>query len=85
VDTDNYILWTKSILKFESTDLSRVTKRLERFYNVRFYYAEPLLGGVLISGKLQLNEDLGEVCERIASAASVKIIKKEKDLYEIVR
>ena len=85
VDTDNYILWTEGLLKFESTDLSRITKRLERFYNVRFQYAEPLLGGLRISGKLQLKEDFNEVCERVARAASVKINKKGDGLYEIAR
>ncbi|MEI6276216.1 MAG: FecR domain-containing protein [Prolixibacteraceae bacterium] len=85
VDTDNYILWTEGLLKFESTDLSRITKRLERFYNVRFQYAEPLLGGLRISGKLQLREDFNEVCERVARAATVKISKKGEGLYEIAR
>jgi hypothetical protein len=85
VDTDNYILWTEGLLKFESTDLSRITKRLERYYNVRFQYAEPLLGGLRISGKLQLKEDFNEVCERVSRAASVKIIKKGEGLYEIAR
>lgn len=85
VDTDNYILWTVGLLKFESTDLSRITKRLERFYNVRFQYAEPLLGGLRISGKLLLNENFDEVCERVARAATVKIIKRGEGLYEIER
>jgi len=85
VDTDNYILWTEGLLKFESTDLSRITKRLERYYNIRFHFSEPLLGGLRISGKLQLEEDRDEVCERVARAASVKIVKKGEDLYEIVR
>ena len=85
VDTDDYILWTEGLLKFESTDLSRITKRLERYYNIRFQYGEPLLGGLRISGKLQLKEDIDEVCERVARAASVKIVKKGEDLYEIVR
>lgn len=85
VNTDNYILWTEGLLKFEGTDLSRITKRLERYYNVRFQYAEPLLGGLRISGKLLLQEDLDEVCERVARAATVKIIRKGEGLYEIER
>jgi hypothetical protein len=85
VDTDNYILWTEGLLKFESTDLSRITKRLERYYNIRFQYKEPLLGGLRISGKLQLKEDINEVCERVARAASVKILKYGDNLYEIGR
>lgn len=85
VDTENYTLWTAGILKFESADLNRITKRLERFYNIRFIYVDPLLGGLRISGKLELKEDKEEICERIARTASVKIVKKADYLYEILR
>lgn len=85
VDTNNYTLWTSGILQFESTDLNRIIKRLERFYNVRFEFRDPLLGGLRISGKLELREDKEEICERIARAASVKIVKKGDDLYEILK
>jgi hypothetical protein len=85
VDTDNYILWTKGILKFESTDLNRIVKRHERYYNIRFQFNDPLLGGVRISGKMELKEDKDEICDRIATAAAVKIVKKEEGLYEILK
>jgi len=85
VDTNDYILWTKGILKFESTDLNRILKKLERFYNVHFQFSDPLLGGLRISGKLELKEDKDEICERIAHAASLNIIKKKEGLYEILK
>jgi transmembrane sensor len=85
VNSENYTLWTAGILKFESTDLNRITKRLERFYNIRFKYVDPLLGGLRISGKMELKEDKDEICERIALAASVKIVKKGDNLYEILK
>jgi hypothetical protein len=44
-----------------------------------------LLGGVRITGKLQLKEDRDEVVERVARAASVRIIKNGEDFYEILR
>jgi len=85
VDTDNYTLWTSGILKFESTDLNRILKRVERFYNIRFHFSDPMLGGLRISGKLQLNDDKEEICQRLAIAASVKILKKGDGLYEVLR
>lgn len=85
VDTDNYTLWTSGALKFESTDLNRILKRVERFYNIRFHFSDPLLGGLRISGKLELNEDKEEICQRLALVASVKILKKGNDLYEVLR
>ena len=85
VDTDDYILWKDNLFKFESTDLSRVIKKLERFYNIRFIYGDPLLGTIKISGKLELEDNSSETINRLASAASVKIIKKGENVYEINR
>jgi len=85
VNTDDYTLWTAGILKFESADLNRITKRLERFYNIHFEYASPLLGGLRISGKMELKEDKDEICYRIARAASVRIVRKGDNLYEVLK
>jgi len=84
-DANNYILWTKGLMQFESTDLIRITKRLERFYNIRFRFIDPSLEVLRISGKLELMEDKDEICNRVASAASVRIMKKEEGLYEILK
>ena len=85
INADTYILWTKGLLQFESTDLSRITKRLERYYNIRFEFTDPMLGGLRISGKLELKEDKDEICERIARTASIKINKKSDFIYEILK
>jgi ferric-dicitrate binding protein FerR (iron transport regulator) len=83
VETDNYTLWKDGLFKFESTDLNRITKRLERFYNIHFLYADPLDGLISISGKLRLNEDKDEIINRLAVVASVKISKKGENYYQI--
>lgn len=85
VDIDDYTLWTKGVMKFQSTDLNRIIKKLERFYNIRIQCSDPFLGGLRISGKLDLKEHKDEICERIARAASVNIVKKNEDLYEIIK
>lgn len=85
VEVENYILWTQGIIKFETTDFSRIVKNLERFYNIRFHFDDPMLGHLQISGKLELKEDMNEVIERIARTASVQIIKKGDDSYEILK
>jgi transmembrane sensor len=85
VDSDNYTSWTVGILKFESTDLSRILKQIERYYNIRFQYSDPMLGSLRITGKLGLNEDKEEICQRIARTASVKIVKRGDNLYEIIK
>jgi len=83
VDIENYTLWTEGLLKFESTDLSRVVKRLERYYNIRFKYHDPFLGGIKISGKLDLSDSREFVLENVADAAAVKILKIGEEYYEI--
>lgn len=83
VDIENYILWKDGMLKFESNDFSQVARKLERFYNVQFNFADPSLRTLQISGKLDLNETEESVIEILASTASVKIDKKENNSYEV--
>jgi transmembrane sensor len=83
VDIEHYTLWKEGLLKFESTDLSRVVKRLERYFNIRFRYDDPFLGGIKISGKLELTDSREAVLENVATVASVKITKTGDNYYEI--
>jgi hypothetical protein len=85
VDVENYILWTQGMMKFESADLNRIVKKLERFYNISFQFDDPKLGELKISGKLELKDDLNEVIERIAHTASVNIINKGDGSYAILK
>ncbi len=85
VNVDDYILWTQGVMRFETAELSRIIKKLERYFNVRFEYKDPMLGSLLISGKLALKEDRQEVFERIARAASVKIVEIGDNYYEVVK
>lgn len=85
VDVDDYILWTQGLMKFQSVNLSRIVKNLERFYNIQFRFEDASLGALKISGKLELKEDKNEVVARIARTASVRIIKKGEDIYEILK
>lgn len=85
VNVADYILWTQGMMKFEATDLSRILKKLERYYNIHFQFEDPMLGTLAISGKLELSEDKNEVIERITRTASVKIVKKGDNYYEILK
>jgi len=83
VDIDNYILWKEGLFKFESTDLSRIVKRLERYFNICFKYSDPFLGNIKISGKLELADSRETVLKNLADAASVKILKIQENIYQI--
>ena len=73
VDPDYYVIWKEGLLKFNNEDLSRVIKKLERFYNVSFIFRNPLDGSIQISGKLDLKEDINEVIKYVEKAADIKI------------
>lgn len=83
VDTENYVLWKDGMFKFESTDLSRVIKRLERFYNLRFHYEDPLLATIKISGKLEFSNNKNETINRVATVTSVKIEQRGENYFVI--
>lgn len=83
VDIENYTLWKENLLKFESTDLNRVLKRLERYYNIRFKYNDPFLGCIKITGKLDLGDSQESVLKNVADVASLNIIKIGEGHYEI--
>lgn len=85
VDVDDYVLWTQGLMRFETVELSRIIKKIERYYNIRFEYTDAMIGTIRISGKLELKEDRKEVLERIARTASVKIIEKGDNFYEILK
>ncbi|RKD89683.1 FecR family protein [Mangrovibacterium diazotrophicum] len=73
VDPVYYVIWKDGTLKFTNEDLSRVIKKLERFYNVSFSFRNALDGSIQISGKLDLNGNLDEVVKYVEKAADVKI------------
>lgn len=63
VDVNDYTLWTEGVFSFSNTDLNRIVKKLERYYNIRFNYADPMDGSIRVSGKLDVAKDQREVFE----------------------
>lgn len=83
VDIENYTLWKEGLLKFESTDMSRLIKKLERYFNIRFTYSDPMLGTIRISGKLELTDSCDSVLATVADAAAVRITRSGDNIYKI--
>ncbi|WP_297089347.1 FecR domain-containing protein [uncultured Draconibacterium sp.] len=75
VDTDYYTLWTEGIFSFSNTDLNRIIKKLERYYNIRFDYVDPLDGTIKISGKLDVATNQDEVFEYLEVLTGLDFIK----------
>lgn len=83
VDVDYYTLWTQGIFSFTNTDLNRLVKKLERYYNIRFQYADPLAGQTKISGKLDVSKDQAEVFEYMARLTGLQFVKINEWKYMI--
>ena len=83
VDTDFYTLWTEGLLRFENQDMNRVIKKIERFYNIRIRFEDPLLGSVKISGKLDLHQNKEEVFEYLAKVSATAFEQNDENNYTI--
>ncbi len=83
VDVESYTLWTQGLLNFSNTDLNRITKRLERYYNITFVYEDPLSGTIQITGKLDVTQEMNEVFEYLSKLTGLSFIKENNKRYLI--
>lgn len=81
VDVENYVSWHKGYMIFETQELNRVIKKLERYYNIRIGLVDPTLGFLRITGKLELKEDKESVLNIFAKAASLDLVHTNESEY----
>jgi len=75
VEVDEYTLWTKGLFHFSNTDFNRITKKLERFYNIRFQFDDPFKGGIQVSGKLDVAQERSEVFRYLERLTGLQIVE----------
>ncbi|MEL7586869.1 MAG: FecR domain-containing protein [Prolixibacteraceae bacterium] len=85
VDVSQYTSWKDGMLKVEREDLIRVLKKVERYYNVRIELRDPLAGGFLISGKLDLKNSPEETLNSIRLTVPIDWTRKSNGDFVIVR
>ena len=83
VDLDHYTLWTQGLFKFSNTDFSRIIKKLERYYNIRFQLDDPFKGTIQISGKLDVTKGRDEVFEYLSRLTGLEFLKINDSHYMI--
>lgn len=83
VQPEKYVLWRDGIVKFENEDLSRVLKKIERFYNIQIKLANPLDGTIKIDGKLNLKEDKYEVLHYVSKVARRKYVEQNEHSFTL--
>ncbi len=83
VDVNKYILWTKGLYNFSNTELNRITKQLERYYNIKFKYEDPFYGTIQITGKLDVSQNMSEVLEYLSKLTGLEITEINERQYVI--
>jgi hypothetical protein len=85
VDVATYTSWKEGMFDCDKLDLSRVVRRLERYYNKQIHIKDPLIGTYKISGKLDLKGDISEVLDVIQSFVPINWGKQQNGDYFIVK
>ena len=83
VNVDEYTLWTNGLFSFTNTDFNRITKKLERYYNIQFQFDDPFKGGIQVSGKLDVTKDRAEVFKYLELLTGLQILEINQRLYII--
>jgi len=81
VDVEPYILWTEGLFSFSNTDLSRVVKKLERYYNVRIQFDDPFKGSIQITGKMDVTHGKDEVFEYLSKLTGLEFMEINNNHY----
>lgn len=80
VDIYDHICWKYGFLHFTSEKIDQVLIRLARYYNVQFSFDFQTTKEILVSGKLDLKEDLLEVLNSISLTAPIQFYKNENTI-----
>ncbi|MCA1761269.1 MAG: DUF4974 domain-containing protein, partial [Bacteroidales bacterium] len=83
VNVDEYTLWTEGLFNFSNTDFNRITKKLERFYNIQFKYDDPFKGLIQVTGKLDVSKERSEVFEYLERMTGLQIMEINEKHYVI--
>jgi ferric-dicitrate binding protein FerR (iron transport regulator) len=83
VNVDEYTLWTEGLFKFSNTDFNRITKKLERYYNIQFQFDDPFKGVIQVSGKLDVTQERSEVFEYLEKLTGLQIVELNERHYVI--
>ena len=76
-------LLVDGLFSFKNTDLNRVIKKMERYYNIDFGYSNPLDGTIKVSGKLDVTKERQEVFEYMTRLTGLEFEKINERRYEI--
>lgn len=83
VNVAYFTSWKEGQLLFESENLSNLLTKLERYYNVQTVLADPDLKDYKITGKLNLKDNITDVCMVISNIIPVEYsIQNEQVIFK---
>lgn len=85
VDVNMFTSWKDGMFIFEREDLIRAVKKIERYYNIKIRLADPLIGGFLLSGKLDLKKQPEEVLNVIKLTVPIDWHKKSNGDFVLLK
>ncbi len=80
-DVDYATSWTYGWLKFSRQNLNIVLQKLQRYYDVQFEYGQAISSTDLITGKLDLKENITQVMEAVADVADLHYEINGSNIY----
>ena len=76
VDIQRYISWIEGIYYCENENLGGILQRLSRYYGVEIA-CDPTIAEVVFSGKLDLKDNLSDICEGISFTLPVSYTQQD--------
>ena len=84
VDVSEYISWKNGYLQLNKVPLDEVLRKLGRYYNVEFQYAENInLASKTCSGKLFLSDDITDVLKSFTYMTMLNYEKQTNNIINI--
>jgi ferric-dicitrate binding protein FerR (iron transport regulator) len=77
IDVESYITWKEGWYKLDKLTFSELAKKLESYYGLIFIIKDKEIEMTILSGKLDLKEDVSKVLENISVAAAIDYTIKE--------
>lgn len=80
VDIRLYTAWKEGFFVFENKPLEEIMKVLARWYDIRVFYADPVLKTYHFTGDLERYNDFQKTLSMIEKATTIKFVVKDKDV-----
>ncbi len=80
VNVNQYFSWKQGVLILQNNNLSYITKRLSRYYNVNIVIEDESLANETFTGYLDLKDDVEKVIQTIKQTSNLKYQKIENKI-----